>query len=519
MEITGLDRAEASRIIRGQTRQEQFLSSSADIVVYGGAAGGGKTYALLLEPVRHKDNPQFGSVIFRNTFRQIEQEGGLWDSSELIYPYLGAEPNLSRYWWTFPSGSRVRFGYLARDSDKYNYAGAQIPLLGYDQLEQIGESAFFFMLSRNRSMTGIAGYVRATCNPDADSWLARFLDWWIAEDGYADLSRVGRVRWFVRSGEDLVWSSDRAELERQFRGEPDVMPKSVTFILSTVYDNRIMLERDPSYLANLRALLPVDRERLLGHPTRGGNWKIRAGAGDIFNRNWFDTVSHIPPGGDACLFWDFASTEKQTTSDDPDYTAGVLMIHVGGTFYWADTITFRRGPGETMRRFRNRSRQIAAEMDRQNRRFLLRWEIEPGSAAKRENELLMQEFPELDAEGIRSTGDKLVRARPLAQAAYANSVKMLIAGWNEGVLNHLHNQPYAPHDDIMDAGAGAYGVLVGDIFPDPAGERVQTDVQGLLKPDSPEQVQDPDRVWTGQRTRTRIWGRGKSGRGMRRPMP
>lgn len=497
--------AVGGRTIIPQFRQYLFQISPADITIYGGAAGGGKSYALIMDPLRHRANSRFGAVIFRNTFPQIEQEGGLWDTSQLLYPYAGAKPNLSRYWWTFESGMRVRFGYLHRDSDKFYYQGAQIPMIGYDQLEQIGEGAFFFMLSRNRSMSGVPGYIKATCNPDADSWLAQFLEWWIDDDGYAILERSGKIRFFIRHRDALVWASSPGELSRI---DPSSEPKSVTFIPSTVFDNRILLDSDPGYVANLKALLPVDRERLLGHPILGGNWKVKAGAGDIFNRDWFEivTTDQIPAGGEAVLFWDFASTEKETQSDDPSWTAGVLMIKVGGRYYWAETIAFREGPGETMRRFRNRSRQVAAEQVRQGRRFYLRWEIEPGSAAKRENEMLMAEFPNLDAEGVSSRGDKLVKARPLAQAAYIRMVSMVQGDWTEATLIHLHNQPHLKHNDIMDAGAGGYNVLAGDLMPEPAHAQAAQDADELLR----MQRETHDMAFPDRR-RSRIWGRSTDG--------
>lgn len=75
--------------------QEQFLSSQADICIYGGAAGGGKTYALLLEPLRHVKNSGFGCVIFRKNANQIFAEGGLWDTSYSIYPHVGGVPKMT----------------------------------------------------------------------------------------------------------------------------------------------------------------------------------------------------------------------------------------------------------------------------------------------------------------------------------------------------------------------------------------------------------------------------------------
>src|SRR5688572_22814427 len=72
--------------------QETFLQSEADIVIFGGAAGGGKTWALLMQPLKHMGNPLFGGVIFRRTSPQIRNQGGLWDESTQIYPLLNAEP-------------------------------------------------------------------------------------------------------------------------------------------------------------------------------------------------------------------------------------------------------------------------------------------------------------------------------------------------------------------------------------------------------------------------------------------
>jgi phage terminase large subunit-like protein len=434
----------------------EFLSSSADIAIMGGAAGGGKTFALLMEPTRHIHNPKFGGVIFRNTYAQITMEGGLWEESEAIYPGMGAVSNLSQHLWRFPSGARIRFGYLQSEKDKLIYLGAQIPYIGFDQLEQISGSSFFYMLSRNRSMSGVRGYVRGSCNPDPESWLADFVSWWIDDDGYADLSKSGVLRWFVRSGEELIWADSPEELSKYGAA------KSVTFVPSTVYDNPILLETDPDYLTNLQVLLPIDKARLLGDPERGGNWKIKAGAGMIFDRNWFRLVPVIPQGGRAVLYWDFASTEKELTKkNDPDYTAGVLMIEVGGQYWWAKTVAFRLGPAETDARFTNESLLIAHQMRREGRQFSLRWEIEGGSAGKLLNARLMAEFPDLDAQGIVSSGDKIVRAKPLAQQALVGNVNMLVGDWTERTLEHLHNQPNWPHDDIMDGGSGAFNELVG----------------------------------------------------------
>ena len=184
--------------------QEAFLRSRADIVVYGGAAGGGKSWALLMEPLRHVDNGEFGAVIFRRTYPQITNEGGLWDTSEKIYPHCRATAKLSTLEWLFPAGCRLKFAHMQYEKDRFEWDGAQIAFLGFDQLEHFTWRQFFYMLSRNRSICGVKPYIRATCNPDPDHWLRTFMRWWINDStGRAIPSRAGVIRWWAMVGDQV----------------------------------------------------------------------------------------------------------------------------------------------------------------------------------------------------------------------------------------------------------------------------------------------------------------------------
>lgn len=281
--------------IRPQPRQERFLSSPADIVIYGGAAGGGKSWSMLVEPIRHIHNPKFGAVIFRRTIAEIVKEGAMWDEAGSIYPLFNAKPNKAEHYYRFLSGAKVSFAHLQYETTLRDWLGAQIPLIEFDQLETFSQTQFFYMLSRNRSTSGVRPYIRGTCNPEP-GWLAGFLDWWIDEEGYAIPSRSGRIRWMVRENDITYWSNSRDELQAD---HPESRPKSVTFILSTVYDNQVLLQKDPGYLANLHALSKVDRARLLGDRRRGGNWKIRP-AGRIYDEF---TDRHIIPDFPIPVTW------------------------------------------------------------------------------------------------------------------------------------------------------------------------------------------------------------------------
>jgi hypothetical protein len=262
--------------------QERFLSSSADIVIYGGAAGGGKSYALLLEPLRHANNPDFGALVLRRTTPEITNVGGLWGESEKIYPLVGADPRLGSLSWEFPSGAKVKFDHLEWEKSKHKYQGSQIALICFDEMTHFTEGQFWYMVSRNRSTCGVRPYIRCTCNPDASSFVRNLIDWWIDRDtGYPIKERSGVVRYFVRYGGELQWGSDGAALQAKYGTEP----KSLTFIPATLDDNPALTQADPGYLANLQALPFVDRERLLG-----GNWNVVDAGGAEWPAELFQNI-------------------------------------------------------------------------------------------------------------------------------------------------------------------------------------------------------------------------------------
>lgn len=454
-----------SDIPRPQSKQELFLKSSADVCIYGGAAGGGKTWSLLADPLYHIGVPGFGAVQFRRTIAEITLEGGLWDESSKLYPNFGAVPNLSAHVWTFPSGAKITFSGIQYEQDLDKWRGAQIAGIYFDQLETFEHRQFFYMLTRNRSTCGVKPYIRATCNPEP-GWLADFLEWWIADDGYADLSRAGVIRWFVVVNDTVYWSDHKYDLIDQFPEIKNLMPKSCTFIPATIYDNKILLQENPSYLSNLQAQSLVDRERLLGDAERGGNWKIKPEAGNVFNRKWFNILTEWDKNR-AWTFvirWDFAATEKSVNNEDPDYTGHCVMGRDAKT---GEVIILEGGqkrlnPSGVYDHFVSTCEFWRDYLAQFGFRLKVRWEIEPGSASAREARTFAQMVPWADARGIRSTGSKLERARPLAAQAEHGFVSVVKGEWNEMWLNHMHSQP-ADHDDMMDAATGGYSDLIAEV--------------------------------------------------------
>lgn len=445
--------------------QSEFFRSPADIVIYGGQAGGGKTWALEFEAARYLHVPGFNAMIFRRTTVQITNPGGMWDESMRLYPLFGGRPIRQRLEWEFPVPEaregeparppKVKFGHLEHESTVLEHGGAQYCYLGFDELTSFTRYQFFYMLARNRSTCGVPPYVRAGCNPDADSWVAEFIGWWIDRDtGFPIRERVGRLRWFVRVGDEIKWGDDPEELAARYplenlgEGAHDArqMPKSVTFIPASVFDNRVLLQRDPAYLANLMALPLVERERLLK-----GNWKVRPSAGMYFRRQWVKPIGagEIPKATRWVRGWDLAATPK-TQSNDPDWTSGVKLGRTpDGRYIVAHNRRDRVGPKDV-------ERMLIATAAADGPGCQIGIPQDPGQAGKFQARYITQL---LDGFPVRTTpeeGDKIARFAPFSAQCEAGNVYYLEGDWNESYFAALEAFPDGAHDDDVDATSRAY---------------------------------------------------------------
>ena len=449
--------------------QENAMACGADILIYGGAAGGGKTWTLLMEPLRHHENPDFGCTIFRRTYPQIINQGGMWDESWKLYPHVGAKPNEGDLIWTFPSGATVKFAQLQHEKNKHDYDGAQIALVEFDQLEHFTEGQFWWItLGRGRSMTGIQPYVRASCNPVPNDdrvggWLTKLLDWWLDNGpegtGLPIPERDGVVRWFIRGAdEQLLWADKASDLMPLC--SPGQTPLSFTFIGAKLEHNVLLERADPRYRSKLMALPKVERERLLW-----GNWKIKPEAGKVFDRAWFKIVVAAPATGMKWVrYWDKAGTQ-----DGGKRTAGVLMgRHAQTGLYYVKDVKLGQWS------FLQREDVIRQTAVLDGHEVSIYGEQEPGSSGKDVASFTVKNLAGWIVKMEPSTGDKFTRAGPFGSQAEAGNVLLVDGPWNDAYLTELHNaEPGAAFLDQMDASSGAFNklaVLPIDAVPEGAGE-------------------------------------------------
>lgn len=395
-------------------------------------------------------------------------EGGLYDAANDIYrKYPGARPvKTPAPYWKFPSGAKVSFRHLERDDSVYKWQGSEICLLEFDELTHFTEFQFFYMLSRNRSTCGVKPYVRCTCNPDADSWLAGFISWWIDPDtGYAIPERSGVIRYMGRINEQIYWGDTPKEVIKYAReADPDTQLeesdiKSVTFIVSTIEDNQVLLKSDPGYMANLKALSQVERERLLR-----GNWKIKSARGLYFPRNRVNLIEQIPD--DVVRWvraWDLAATEdkKNTRPEDgPAYTAGVLIgKRKNGRYVIADVINRRLNSADVRKTVLDTAKMDKATYGRKVR---IRMNQDPGQAGKEQAENYLKMLAGFSVNIIPETGSKETRSEPFSaqwigpEGSEMGFVDVLVAPWTEMYLGQLEAFPESKFKDMVDASSTGF---------------------------------------------------------------
>lgn len=257
----------AQRVIwKPQPKQIEFMRRTEYECLYGGAAGGGKSDALLAEALRQVHVPNYSAIIFRKTYPMLSD---LIERSKELYKaaYPKARYNGQEHCWRFPSGSRIYFGNMQRAADRVNYQGKHYDFVAFDELTQFTWPEYSYLMSRNRpSGPGTIVYIRATANPGGigHAWVkARFISPAPPKTPIKDVYEV------------VSPEGDRIKI-----------PKKRIFIPASVFDNQALLRNDPNYLASLAMMGEADKKALLY-----GSW-------DSFDGQVFTEWRNDPHGYD-----------------------------------------------------------------------------------------------------------------------------------------------------------------------------------------------------------------------------
>ena len=226
-----------------QPKQRQFQERPEYEALYGGAAGGGKSDALLAEALRQVHIPHYKGLILRKTYPQLAE---LVDRSRAIYlpAFPAASYNAQEHCWHFPSGAKIYFGSMQHTKDRTNYQGKAYDFIGFDELTHFTYDEYSYMFSRNRPTgPGTRVYIRATTNPGGIG------HGWVKQR-------------FITAAPALTPIVDDYQVVSP-EGKHIAIRKSRIFVPSTVFDNQKLLENDPNYLASLAMLPEAEKNALL----------------------------------------------------------------------------------------------------------------------------------------------------------------------------------------------------------------------------------------------------------------
>ena len=291
------------------------------------------SYVLLMNTLYDVTNPHLRAIIFR---KELDDLSDIIDTSEEIYKDFGTYNRAKNdMTWNFYNGGWLTFSFHDMEYADFHdrYQGKQYPYIAIDEVTQMSYKKFKVLTMSNRNAYGIRNRIVGSCNPDPDSWVAKFIEWWInQETGLPIPERCGKIRYCFMDGDDvtqIVWGDTREEVfekckqtlmqywkpEFERYGTPqDLFIKSVTFIPASLADNVALMSSDPSYLANLIGQDEETRARFLD-----GNWKYKAAGHDLIKiehmERFYDNAEQIDDGvrrvtcdaafdgGDKCVFW------------------------------------------------------------------------------------------------------------------------------------------------------------------------------------------------------------------------
>lgn len=406
--------------------QTMFLLDFSKEALYGGAAGGGKSYAVMMAASQFLDIPGYSALLLRKSFQQLTKPGALMDIADDWWGgKKGCHYNAQEKKWYFdcPGGgqSSITFGYMDKENDRFNYQGGAYHFVAYDELTQFKERDYRYLFSRMRKivegpLSQVPIRMRSTANPGGigHQWVFdRFIRPW------------------------TQWKKGTRERPgRNFH--------------PAIIDDNPKLDR-VDYEESLQELDPVTRAQLLR-----GDWNIRP-EGRMFKRDWFKRISldQIPGNCQWVRFWDMAATEEKPDTE-PDFTVGAKIGRSrDGNYYIMDLRRWRKEPAD-------QDAMIKSIVNMDTRRVIQCMEQEPGASGK----IAIHHYRTGSMEGsnfrsIPATGSKVLRAAPVASHADAGHIYLVDTGtWNiEEFLEEIEIFPDGLHDDQVDAVSGAFSVL------------------------------------------------------------
>lgn len=448
--------------------QAQFVESTCREILYGGAAGGGKSAALTALPLKWAHLPGFLSLTLRRESTQLKD---LIAKANTLYskafPGKHVVNKRGRETFETPSGAQFLWGHCKEKRDFTQFDGWEINLLCFDELTHFTHEQYTAICARVRSSNpDLPTLIRATTNPGGEGheWVFKHWGAWLDPEFEAEglpkkserspgepPAKPGEV-WWIRTNADGSETYYRTEQATK-HGEPPTLSR--TFIPAKLEDNPKLADNDPAYVAQLNMLDTVRREQL-----KNGNWLIKPAAGLFFKRVWVRMCkrSDVPRDAKFCRGWDRAATEK-TDENDPDFTVGLLMARKDGQIWIVDRKKERWGPGKVEKLIVDTAAQDATQWSKGT---LVSIPQDPGQAGKDQKYRMIDKLSGYLLRMRAESGDKIVRFSPFSSFCENGKdlgvVNVVEADWNNDYFATLEGFDGSgkQKDDDVDATSTAF---------------------------------------------------------------
>ena len=270
------------------------------------------SWSMLMEALYDINKPGFQALLLRKETKDLDSLQS--DAYKLYSDFGDYNKSINDMTWNFNAGGWLKFSYYAGNyqSFKDRFQGRQYAYIGIDEITQCEYKKFKYLTTVNRNGSGIRTRFWGTCNPDPDSWVRKFIDWWIDEDGYAIPERCGKVRYCYMDGnspDSIYWGSTREEVYEQCSAvidsvwndklektyskigltKLDVIIKSVTFVRADITGNEVLTTSDPAYVGTLAGQDEEQRMRDLH-----ANWNWKATGDDMIKYEDMDAFFRNP---------------------------------------------------------------------------------------------------------------------------------------------------------------------------------------------------------------------------------
>jgi predicted phage terminase large subunit-like protein len=399
--------------------------------------------------IPHIKYSTFRGVITRRTTPQLKGSGGILDTALQMYKKVDSKVKWKSQEnkFVFSSGAEVYLRHFEYLKDKDNYQGLQANEILVDEAQQYEEEQIVYLMSRlrNPSCPQVKPRIKMTCNPLKSSFLCKWIEWYLDEEGYPRKDRDGVVRYFIRKDNTMIWADTKEELIEKYSTPLFTpTPMSFCFISALITDNPALLEAQPEYLGWLEGLGRVEQARL-----RWGCWYADEEASGYWKKEWCEVVDKpLLKVKKKVRSWDVAGTIPSEMSPDPDYTCGVLMSKDDyGNYYVEDVVRFRERHGGVFQRILETAREDGDDV-------LVVLPQDPNAAGKAYAATMVRDLAEKGfyAKTKATNQSKVTRFAPFCAASEAGSIKIVKGDWNEAFFIELEGfdggRKKGKHDDF-----------------------------------------------------------------------